>query len=172
MGGFPHLARRFFGSLRPGGPSETDRVWVESTLSEAEFGLWGRMDGPDRRHSVRVALEVERRLEHQATLPILAAALLHDVGKIDAGLGTWGRVVATMSAKVAGADTARLWIKSKGFTRKVGLYLLHPEIGADMLELVGSDPLTVAWTQDHHKPAAEWTIDADVAAVLHDVDDD
>ena len=172
MGGFPHLVRRFFGSLRPGGPAENDRAWVESTLSEAEYGLWGRMDGPDRRQSVRVALEVERRLGHQATLPILAAALLHDVGKIDAGLGTWGRVVATMSAKVAGADTARLWIKSKGFTRKVGLYLLHPEIGADMLELVGSDPLTVAWTQDHHKPAAEWTINADVAAVLHDVDDD
>lgn len=172
MGGFPHLARRFFGSLRPGGPPAADRAWVESTLSEAEYGLWCRMYGPDRRHSVEVAREVERRLGHEATPPVLAAALLHDIGKIDADLGTWGRVVATMSAKVAGADTARLWIKSKGFTRKVGLYLHHPEIGADMLEMAGSDPLTVAWAQDHHKPAEEWTIDPAIAAVLHEVDDD
>ena len=172
MGGFPHLARRFLGSLRPGGPPEAERAWVEATLSEAEYALWRRMYGPDRRHSVQVAREVERRLGHEATPPVLAAALLHDVGKIDADLGTWGRVVATMSAKVAGADTARLWIKSKGFTRKVGLYLHHPEIGADLLEMAGSDPLTVAWAQDHHKPADEWTIDPEVAAVLHEVDDD
>ena len=172
MGGYGHLARRFFGSLRPGGPPEADRAWVEDVLSEAEYGLWQRMYGPDRRHSVHVAREVERRLGHEATPPVLAAALLHDVGKIDADLGTWGRVVATMSAKVAGADTARLWIKSTGFTRRVGLYLHHPEIGADMLELAGSDPLTVSWAEEHHRPAEEWTIDPAIATVLHDVDDD
>ena len=77
-----------------------------------------------------------------------------------------------MSAKVAGADTARLWIKSSGFTRRVGLYLHHPEIGADMLELAGSDPLTVSWAEEHHKPAEQWTIDPAIAAVLHEVDDD
>lgn len=172
MAGYGHLARRFFGSIRPGGPPEFDRAWVESTLSEAEHGLWKRMYGPDRRHSVQVAREVERRLGNEATPAVLAAALLHDVGKIDADLGTWGRVVATMSAKVAGADTARLWIKSTGFTRRVGLYLHHPEIGADMLEMAGSDPLTVAWAEQHHKPADEWTVDAAIATVLHEVDDD
>ena len=172
MGGYGHLARRFLGSLRPGGPSENDRAWVEAVLNDAEYGLWVRMYGPDRRHSVAVAREVERRLGHEATPPVLAAALLHDVGKIDADLRTWGRVVATLSAKVAGPETARLWIKSTGFTRKVGLYLHHPEIGADMLELAGSDPLTVAWAEEHHKPADQWTVDPAIAQVLHDVDDD
>jgi len=172
MGGFGHLARRFFGSLRPGGPAESERTWVESVLSAAEYGLWRRMDGSDRRHSVVVAREVERRLGSEATAPVLAAALLHDVGKIDAGLGTWGRVVATLSAKVAGPETARLWIRSHGFTRRVGLYLHHPEIGADMLELAGSDPLTVAWAEEHHRPPDQWTIDAVVAATLHAADDD
>lgn len=172
MGGAMHLTRRFFGSVRPGGPPEADRAWVESTLSDAEYGLWKRMYGPDRRHSVQVAREVERRLGNEATAPVLAAALLHDVGKIDADLGTWGRVVATMSGKVAGRDTAKLWIKSSGFTRKVGLYFHHPEIGADMLEMAGSDPLTVSWAEEHHKPADEWTIDPAIAQVLHEVDDD
>ena len=172
MGGFGHLARRFFGSLRPGGPPEADRAWVEDVLSDAEYALWVRQYGPDRRHTVAVAREVERRLGHEATPPVLAAALLHDIGKIDADLGTWGRVVATMSAKVAGADTARLWIKSTGFTRRVGLYLHHPELGADLLEMAGSDPLTIAWAEEHHKPADQWTVERHIAEVLHAVDDD
>lgn len=172
MGSAMHLTRRFFGALRPGGPSEVDRVWVKSVLSEAEFVLWRRQYGPDRRHTAAVAREVERRLGNEASPPVLAAALLHDIGKIDADLRTWGRVVATLSAKVAGRDAARLWTKSTGFTRKVGLYLQHPEIGADMLEMAGSDPLTVAWAAEHHLPAEEWTIDPTVAQILHDVDDD
>ena len=110
MGGYGHLARRFFGSLRPGGPPDAERAWVEDVLSDAEYGLWTRMSGPDRRHSVQVAREVERRLGHEATPPVLAAALLHDVGKIDADLRTWGRVVATMSAKVAGPDLLQCFL--------------------------------------------------------------
>ena len=172
MGGYGHLARRFFGSLRPGGPSADDRAWVANVLSEDEYRLWSRQYGPDRRHTVDVAREVERRLGDEATPPVLAAALLHDIGKIDADLGTWGRVVATLSVKVAGPDTARLWITSTGFTRKVGLYLHHPEIGADLLEMAGSDPLTIAWAEQHHKPVDEWTIDRDIADVLNAADDD
>ena len=167
-----HLTRRFFGSLAPGGPPERDRQWVESVLSDAEYALWIRMYGPDRRHSAGVAREVERRLGAEATAPVLGAALLHDVGKIDAGLGTWGRVVATLSAKVAGRDTARLWVRSSGFTRKVGLYLQHPDIGGDMLAMAHSDPLTVAWAREHHLPEEEWTLPVGVAHVLHEVDDD
>jgi len=172
MGGFGHLSRRFLASLLPGGPSNTDFEWVESTLTENEFALWKRMYGPDRRHSARVAREVEKRLGNEATAPVLAAALLHDVGKVDAGLRTWGRVVATMSAKVAGRDAARLWIKSSWFTRRVGLYLHHPEIGGDLLEMAGSDPLTIAWAEQHHRPVEEWTVDRRIAEVLHAVDDD
>lgn len=172
MSGALHLVRRFFGSLRPGGPAERDRAWVASVLSESEYALWARMYGPDRRHSAGVAREVEHRLGHEATPAVLAAALLHDVGKIDAGLRTWGRVVATLSAAVAGRDTARLWMRSAGFTRKVGLYLHHPEIGADLLEMAGSDPLTVAWAAEHHRPRDEWTVPLEIADVLHEVDDD
>ncbi len=172
MGGAAHLTRRFFDSLKRGGPAEGDRVWVEETLSEAEYGLWRRMTGADRRHSVQVGQDVERILGNEATPPVLAAALLHDVGKIDADLGTWGRVIATLSAKVAGRDAAKLWIKSSGFTRKVGLYLHHPEIGADMLELAGSDPLTVSWTEEHHRPAEEWTLPPEITAALNEADND
>jgi hypothetical protein len=172
MAAASHLVSRFVGSLRPGGPGRAAETWVASQLLEGEHTLWRRMSGPDRRHAHRVARDVERALGHEATRPVLAAALLHDVGKLDAGLGTYGRVVATLSGAVAGREMAHVWVTRTGFTRRVGLYLLHPAIGADMLELAGSDPLTVAWAREHHLPPEAWTVPAHVADVLKSCDDD
>jgi hypothetical protein len=166
------LVKRFFGSLRPGGPGQSAEAWVAARLLPGELTLWRRMSGPDRRHAVGVAERVERALGHEATRPVLAAALLHDVGKIESGLRTYGRVVATLSAKVAGAEMASTWRKQRGYARRVGLYLQHDEIGGDLLELAGSDPLTVAWTREHHRPASEWTVDPGVAEALKAADDD
>ncbi|MCD9623135.1 hypothetical protein [Rhabdothermincola salaria] len=169
-----HLATRFFTSLRPGGPAASEREWVRTQLTGAEWELWSSLSGPDRRHSAAVARRVERALGVEATRPVLAAALLHDVGKLDARLRTYGRVVATLAGKAVGRDPAviRGWCKAGGFTRRVGLYLRHPELGGDRLELLGSDPLTVAWTRQHHLPAEEWTVSLPVAQALHDADDD
>ena len=62
------------------------------------------MSGPDRRHSVVVAWRVERSLGHEASGPVVAAALLHDVGKTQSGLGTYGRVVADAVGVAVGRD--------------------------------------------------------------------
>lgn len=172
MGSAAHLVRRFVGSLRPGGPTAAEQVWVEERLLAGELALWARMSGPDRRHAVGVARDVQRALGHEATRPVLAAALLHDVGKVESGLRTYGRVVATLSAKAAGAEMAHTWRRQRGFIRRVGLYLLHPDLGGDLLEMAGSDPLTVAWTREHHRPVAEWTLPRHLADALKAADDD
>lgn len=130
------------------------------------------MSRPDRRHAIAVARRVEGRLGRDATRPVLAAALLHDVGKVDAGLGAYGRVVATVSGLVAGYGTAHAWSERRGFTRRVGLYLRHPELGADMLAMAGSDPLTVTWAREHHLPESEWTLASEVAGALKAADGD
>jgi len=169
-----HLARRFFGSLRPGGPRPSERAWAEAQLLPDELALWRRMPGPDRRHSAAVARRVERALGPRATRPVLAAALLHDVGKLDAHLRTYGRVIATLAGGVVGHDEAviRQWTLTTGFTRRVGLYLLHPELGGDLLAVAGSDPLTIAWAREHHLPPDRWTIAPELAEALHEADDD
>jgi hypothetical protein len=172
MGGAGHLVKRFFTSLRPGGPGREAEEWVASVLSPGEHELWRRMSGPDRRHAHGVARRVERAMGDEATHAVLAAALLHDVGKADAALHTYGRVVATVSARVAGPEMAHLWVTKTGFTRKVGLYLLHPDIGGDQLALADSDPLTVAWAREHHLPEDEWTIPVEIGRVLKSCDDD
>jgi hypothetical protein len=169
---FAHLARRFFGSLRPGGPSSRDEAWVREQLLPGEVELWQKMSNPDRRHAVGVAREVVRSLGHEASRPVVAAALLHDVGKTVSGLRTYGRVMATLAGMAAGRSAATQWTHADGFTRKVGLYLLHPKLGGDLLAMAGSDPLTEAWAREHHLPADDWTIDHHLADALKSADDD
>jgi hypothetical protein len=169
---FGHLTKRFFGSLWPKGPSRKSEEWVRSVLSDDELKLWQRMSRADRRHAVGVAHDVERQLGHDATKPVLAAALLHDVGKVASSLGTYGRVIATLAGAAAGRTMAEAWTQGKGFTRKVGLYLRHPVLGADMLAMANSDPLTVAWAREHHLPEEEWTLPPTIAHALKAADDD
>ncbi len=156
-----HLVGRFFGSLWPGGPPPRAEEWACSKLSEGERRLWRRMSGPDRRHAVAVARRVEDALGAGAHRPVLAAALLHDVGKVEAALGTMGRVAATM-ARLAGRRPGG----------RMERYLRHDVLGAELLEGAGSHPLTVTWAREHHLPPDRWTLPADVAAALKSADDD
>jgi hypothetical protein len=168
-----HLVKRFFGSLVPRGPKPADEAWAESQLVPGELELWERMPRVDRRHAAGVARRVAAVVGEDER-PVLAAALLHDVGKLDADLGVYGRVIATVSGAVVRHDPETIsdWTRTRGFTRRVGLYLQHPRLGGDMLAMAGSDPLTVAWAREHHLPPEEWTVPNDVGTVLKDADDD
>ena len=174
MASIVHLAGRFFGSLRPGGPSRTEVDAVRTELGPAEFEIWSGMSGPDRRHSVGVAARVRGILGPDADRSVMAAALLHDSGKVDSGLRTPGRVVATVMAGLVKHDetTIRRWAVGCGYRRRIGLYLLHPARGAEHLESAGSDPLTVAWTLEHHLPRADCTLDQRLADALRVADND
>lgn len=125
-GHIAHLARRFFTSLSRREPDVADTAWVDSQLLDSESELWHRMTVADRRHSIIVG----RRFEVSGTWSRdeIAGALLHDVGKLDCGLGTFGRVVAT----VVGPRTAR-------FRR----YHDHEAIGAELLTAAGSSAATI-----------------------------
>ena len=118
--GFGHLSKRFFGSLWPAGPAQDDTAWARAQLLPNERDLWQQMNSADRRHSIAVAQRVERALGHEASRPVLAAALLHDVGKIDARLGAYGRVVATLSVGIAGRSAAEEWSETRASRARSG----------------------------------------------------
>ena len=160
-----HLARRFVSSLLPGEPAPADRAWVATNLSEDERALWGRMSAADRRHAVGVARRAQEALGDGAVRPVIAAALLHDVGKVVCGLGTFGRVMATVASTTSMAGSERL-------PRRFGQYLAHDRLGGDLLEQAGSDPLTVAWAREHHRPPDHWSVPAPVGQALKAADDD
>ncbi|HVV35555.1 MAG TPA: HD domain-containing protein [Acidimicrobiales bacterium] len=158
-----HLAKRFFTSLWPGGPTAADDAWALHYLNAGETMLWRRMAGFDRRHAVGVARRVCAALGDDATRPVVAAALLHDVGKIESGFGVWRRVGATVLTAVRGRDRV---------TGRVATYVNHPALGAALLREAAADPVTAAWAQEHHLPPERWTLDAPIAAALKNADDD
>jgi len=172
-----HLAGRFARALWPGSPRPDDVVWVEAVLSPAAYSQWKLQPGHDRRHTVHVARSVEARLagtEEAGDTRWLAAALLHDIGKLDARLGVYGRVVATVSGAAAGKETADAWSERRGFTRRVGLYLRHPELGAVRIRLAGGPEEAACWAAAHHDPST-WEvlpIPAPVVSALAAADDD
>jgi hypothetical protein len=169
-----HLAKRAIGTAVPRGPSRADEAWAEAQLLPGELALWIRMKRADRRHAAGVARRVEAALGDRATRPVLAAALLHDVGKIESGFGVYGRTAATLSAIAVhhDQDVIRAWTRTTGFTRRVGLYLQHPKLGGDLLGMAGSDPFTESWAREHHLPVDEWSVDPELGRVLKDSDDD
>jgi hypothetical protein len=69
---------------------------------------------------------------------------------------------------------ADAWSERSGFTRRVGLYLRHPELGADRIRLLGGPEEAAQWAAAHHDRAA-WdglTIPRDVVLALAAADDD
>ena len=161
-----HLAARFVGALDPRGPAPVEESWATSHLLPGEVALWRRMSGPDRRHAVAVARDATASLGVAATRPVVAAALLHDVGKVEAGLGTLARVPATLVGLVVGRERAA---RGQG---RVARYLRHDAIGADLLAAAGADALTVAWAREHHLPADRWSIEPALGAALKAADGD
>lgn len=136
MSSFSHLARRAVGSFPNSPPTERERSIASGVLTDAEFGLWGAMDGRDQRHSLEVLARFDAACP-EATRDERAAALLHDVGKTKSGLGWCMRIVATI-------------VGPRG--RRFADYHSHEWIGAAMLEGVSprrTIELVSGWCSDH-----------------------
>ena len=133
-----HLVRRFFQSIGDKGPDAAEEAWLLGLLSSAEADLYRQMSPDDRSHAVR-----------SAKCPLLSddaqrvAAALHDVGKIQAGLGTLTRVGATVAGAIIPGRLRGRWAD----------YRDHPRLGAALLQGAGSAELTVAWAAEHHLPS-------------------
>ncbi len=173
-----HRAKRFFRSIVPRPPSNESTRWALGHLAPGEQELFTRMAVVDRAHSIAVARAVEANLGRVGLAPgdegarwVMTAALMHDVGKSVPGLGIYGRVVATLCKAAGGASMAGVWAQRRGITRRVGLYMQYPQLGADLLAVAGSDPLVVAWAAEHHEPESDWTVPVDAGRLLLAADD-
>jgi len=179
FGSWRHLAGRFFGALSPAGPSPEDEEWALGSLLDGERLLWRRMSGPDQRHAVGVARDTVRLLGPDEPPPeVVAAALLHDVGKVESSLGTFARVGVTLTALGVGRARLLRWAGSapppglSSYRGRVGMYLTHDHLGAQLLEQAGSRALTISWAREHHLEPARWTVDGRVGAALKAADGD
>lgn len=131
-----HLLRRLRESVTARPLNATERSLVTDVLLSAELALFERLDMIDQRHAMGVLSRFDV-LQPGAMVAARRAALLHDIGKIDCGLGTVMRVVAT----VVGPRTAQ-------FRR----YHDHEHLGIEMLVSAGSHPETVALLRGEGNP--------------------
>ncbi len=179
FGSWRHLAGRFFVALMPMGPAPADESWALDHLLNGERELWKRMSGPDRRHAIGVARDSIRLLApDQPPREVVAAALLHDVGKVESSFGTFARAGVTFAGIIFGRSGVLRWAgraPSDGRPSRrarVGLYLTHDSLGAALLENAGSEQLTVSWAAEHHMAPEKWTVDHGIGAVLKAADGD
>ena len=136
---------------------------MSSWLSDGEHVLWSRLSDADRRHAVGVARRTVEVLGASTERAVVAAALLHDIGKLESGFGPFRRAAATMAGKAWGRTRV---------SGRTGAYLRHDELGAALLREAGSAPLTIAWAAEHHRPPAQWSVPAAIGRALKDADDD
>jgi hypothetical protein len=127
-----HLARRFVRALSPRPPGHDDIEWANAFLLPREADLWHSMSVADQRHSIEVARRFST-LVPESPRDDMAAALLHDVGKLASGLGTFARVAATLIGPR---------------TRRFRQYHDHERLGVEMLHAAGSSHETLALLAD------------------------
>jgi hypothetical protein len=157
--------RRFLGALRPGGPAPADTAWVATILGPGEADLFGALPGHDRRHAVAVARRVDVALGG-APNAVLAAALLHDSGKVHARMGPARRALATVWLAVRGRE--RVAADRNAWSRRCAVYAAHPALGAAEI------PEAAAWAEAHHD-LGRWPttgLEPRAMAALHAADDD
>jgi putative nucleotidyltransferase with HDIG domain len=158
MKNLAHLARRFFGSIRARRPGPADQSLVADLLTPAESEVFWSQPVPDLAHAIRMASAVQSL--HPERSDLIRAALLHDVGKRKARIGTMLRSLATASAIVR--------IPTAGGMAR---YLRHGEIGARELEELGCEALVVQFARHHHGPKPD-RIDEDDWNVLLGADNE
>jgi hypothetical protein len=133
------------------------------------------MPNHDQRHSIAVARHVQDALagtEYAGDRRWLAAALLHDVGKLDAGLSVPGRVLATAVIAVRGRDAPAADMACGGLRGRVARYAQHPARGAELIGAAGGPVEAAAWAASHHQSGGPASIPTPVAAALRAADDD
>ena len=133
-----------------------DPAPAQQALPEPLFALFGRMPAEDRRHALAVMALLVSRGEADAAL--LQAALLHDVGKAEAGVRLHHRVSRVLLRGTARSLWRWLAASPTGWRRPYWVMSNHPARGAVWVETQGGDADVVALIRYHESKApAAWS---------------
>jgi hypothetical protein len=150
--------------------SPEDSVEVKRWLPGAAWPLFQSMSSADQQHSLRVYHGLQKRgcVEND----LLAAALLHDVGKAQGRVPFWTRPVIVLSKRFAPSLLARLIVppsvlgkqRIPHWRRALSYAWWHADVGADLAADAGLSKQAVLYIRTHHQPDGP-------AALLHEVDE-
>jgi hypothetical protein len=150
--------------------SAEENAEVARWLPATALTLFQSMSDADQQHSLRVCRGLlERGCTEQ---DLLAAALLHDVGKAQGRVPFWTRPAIVLGKRCAPSLLARLVVAPQllgkrdvpHWRRALSYAWWHAEVGADLAQEVGLSSRAVLYIRTHHQPNGP-------AALLHAVDE-
>ncbi len=121
---------------------------LRRVLGPKAWAIFVRQAPQDQRHALAVYETVCN--QGHTNNDLLAAALLHDIGKAATQLRAWQRGVFVLAERLA----PRVWDlitrdPGDGWRRPLARYAKHAEIGARWAEEAGASPLTVRLIRRH-----------------------
>lgn len=147
--------------------TEEDYAEVVRWLPASAMPLFMSMSTADRQHSLRVCRGLRWRGCDDTDM--LAAALLHDVGKAGGRVPFWTRPAIVIGRRVAPNVLAKLALYPDDqivprWRRSLGFAWWHAEVGARLAAAIGLSERAVLYIRTHHQPDGP-------AAELHIVDE-
>jgi predicted HD phosphohydrolase len=120
-------------------------------LTQSQLDLFRRMHSSEQSHAYQVFKQL--KISGQTDPDLLAAALLHDAGKILHPLSMLERVEIVIG-KGLFRDAARRWAEGTphGLRRPFVVAAQHAEWGADLASRAGATARTVELIRCHHDP--------------------
>ena len=113
--------------------------------------LFRRMGAADQQHALHVMQALRR--DGSAEPDLLAAALLHDVGKSAAQIHPWHRAIIVLSKHFAPRFLE--WLTNgepRGWRRPFVVHARHDEMSAEWAAQAGCSALTVSLIRRHQEP--------------------
>ena len=158
-----YRAGQFRDYMQPRALRPRDMAEIRRVLPPPLMALFLRQTTGEQAHALRVMQQLAASDIQTGRLPLLQAALLHDVGKTRAPLSLVERVIVVL--------VGRSWpwlIKHLGW-RPFVIARSHADWGAEMVAEAGAPPLTVKLVRLHQSPPAP---DDTLLAALQMADDD
>src|SRR5438270_4255234 len=143
---------------------------VAQWLPASALPLFRTMSDADQRHSLRVCQGLLAR--GCIDRDLLAAALLHDVGKAQGRVPFWSRPAIVLGKKLAPRLLKRLvvypgtqgTVSLPRWRRSLSYAWYHAEVGAELAAVAGLSQRAVLYIRTHHQPHGP-------AAELHEIDE-
>lgn len=148
--GIVYRLRQFWGRLLPRELTDENLAEIQAHLKQDEVDIFNLYSPSEKQHGYQVLKTLKLAGYEQPDL--LAAALLHDIGKTRFPLSIWERAIVVIGGKLI-PRKATHWGRGepRGWKRPFVVKAKHPAWGGEMMQVVGSSPLTISLIRRHQE---------------------